>query len=296
MIETRLLNYFVTVANEKSFTGAANVLHVTQPTLSRQMMYLEDLLGTKLFERDSRPLRLTDDGLLLKRRAEEILAMVERTEEELSSAEEQVEGVVSIGCGELASAKILADWIAGFKRECPRVVFEIHTANADQIKQRMDNGLTDIGLLLEPIDMELFEYIRMPEKERWVAMMPSKAPLAKSEYVTAEALADIPVILPSRKKVLGEVANWFGPYYPKLEISCTCNLSTNAALLVQAGAGYALTIEGSMPFMDQRDVKMVPLYPDLHSTSVLAWRRGIAMSTAERRFIQYIKYVRNMEN
>lgn len=214
----------MTVANEKSFTGAANVLHVTQPTLSRQMMYLEDILGTKLFERDSRPLRLTDDGLLLKRRAEEILAMVERVGEKLSSAEEQVEGVVSIGCGELASAKILAAWIAGFKRECPRVVFEIHTADADQIKQRMDNGLTDIGLLLEPIDMELFEYIRMPESERWVAMMPSKAPLAKSEYVTAEALADIPVILPSRKKVLGEVANWFGPYYPKLDISCTCNL------------------------------------------------------------------------
>lgn len=115
--------FFVTAANEKSFTGAANVRHVTQPTLSCQMMYLEDLLGTKLFESDSHPLRLTDDWLPLKRRAEEILEMVERVGEKLSSAEEQVEGVVSIGCGKLASEKILADRIAGFKRECPRVVF-----------------------------------------------------------------------------------------------------------------------------------------------------------------------------
>lgn len=289
MIETRLLYYFLTVAREQNITNAAKALHITQPTLSRQMSMLEEEIGAKLFARGSRPLTLTDEGLLLRRRAEEILELVEKTELEVSAREEQVEGTISIGCGELTSAKLLTDLIADFSQQHPRVVFDIYTANADQIKRRMDDGLTDIGLLLEPVDMERYEYIRMPVKERWVAVMPSGVPLAKREYVTAKDLAEIPVIMPSRQKVHDEVANWFGGCYDKLHISGFSNLSTNGAMMVRAGLGYALIVEGALPFLEQSEVCMVPLYPELTATSVLAWKRGQPFPTAADRFLQFIK-------
>ena len=289
MIETRLLHYFLTVARERNITNAAKALHITQPTLSRQMALLENEIGAKLFVRDSRPLSLTDEGLLLRRRAEEILELLKKTETEVSSREEQVEGTISIGCGELASVKLLTELIADFSRRHPRVVFDIYTANADQVKRRMDDGLTDVGLMLEPVDMEHVEYIRMPVRERWAAVVPAGVPLAKREYVTAKDLVGIPVIMPSRQKVHDEVASWFGSYYEKLLVTGSSNLSTNAALMVHAGLGYALIVEGALPFLEQSEICMVPLYPELTATSVMAWKRGQPFPTATNRFLQYVK-------
>lgn len=296
MIETRLLHYFLTVARERNITNAAKALHITQPTLSRQMALLEEEIGTKLFVRDSRPLSLTNEGLLLRRRAEEILELIEKTEMEISTQEEQVEGTISIGCGELSSVKLLTELIVEFSRQYPLVTFNIYTAGADQIKRRMDDGLTDIGLLLEPVDMERYDYIRMPVRERWAAVMPSGVPLARREYVTAKELADIPVIMPSRQKVHDEVASWFGSYYEKLRVIGVSNLSTNAALMVRAGLGYALIIEGALPFLEQSEIRMVPLYPELTATSVLAWKRGQPFSTVVSRFLEYTKCFLSMES
>lgn len=289
MIETRLLHYFLTVAKEQNITNAAKSLHITQPTLSRQMSLLEEEIGARLFLRGSRPLTLTNEGMLLRRRAEEILELVEKTEEEVGAGEQQIEGTVSIGCGELSAVRLLTEIIADFCRKYPQVAFDVYTANADQIKRRMDEGLTDIGLLLEPAEMECYEYVRMPVKERWAAVMPSGVPLAKREYVTAKDLAEIPVILPSRQKVRDEVANWFGPYYEKLNIIGISNLSTNGALLARAGLGYALIIEGGLPFLEESEVRMLPLYPELTATSVLAWKRGKPFSAAVNRFLEYTK-------
>ena len=295
MIETRLLHYFLTVARERNITNAAKALHITQPTLSRQMTLLEEEVGAKLFVRDSRPLALTNEGLLLRRRAEEILELMEKTEAEISSQEEQVEGTVSIGCGELASVKLLMEMIARFSGQYPRVCFDVYTANADQIKQRMDHGLTDVGLLMEPVNLERYEYIRMPVKERWAALMPAGVPLAKREFVTAKDLADIPVIMPSRQKVHDEVASWFGDGYERLQLIGVSNLGTNAALMVQSGLGYALIVEGAMPFLEQSHIRMVPLHPELTATSVLAWKRGQPFSSAASRFLEFVKCFLSME-
>lgn len=295
MIETRLLRYFLTVARERNITSAAKSLHITQPTLSRQITLLEDEIGAKLFVRDSRPLSLTDEGLLLRRRAEEILELIEKTEMEISVQDERVEGTISIGCGELASVRLLAELIADFSQKYPRVVFDIYTAGADKIKRRMDDGLTDIGLLLEPVDMERYEYIRMPIKERWAAVMPAGVPLARREYVTAQDLAEIPVIMPSRQKVHDEVASWFGRFYEKLQVIGTSNLSTNATLMVRAGLGYGLIIEGGLPFLEQTEVRLLPLYPELTATSVLAWKRNQPFSTAVSRFLEHIKCFLSMK-
>lgn len=289
VIETRLLYYFLTVARERNITNAAKTLHITQPTLSRQMALLEDEVGAKLFIRDSRPLSLTDEGFLFCRRAEEILELLEKAQAEIRIHEEQIEGIISVGCGEIASVKLLTEMMAEFSRKYPRVKFDVYTANADQIKQRMDNGLTDIGLLLEPADMERYEYIRLPIKERWAAVMPSGVPLARHEYVTVKELVDIPVIMPSRQKVHDEVASWFGDYYEKLSIIGATNFSTNSALMVQAGMGYALVIEGGLPFLEDSNVCMRPLYPELTATSVLAWKREQPFGAAVSRFLEYTK-------
>lgn len=296
MIETRLLYYFLTVARERNITNAARALHITQPTLSRQMALLEEDIGAKLFIRDSRPITLTDEGILLRRRAEEILELLEKTQEEISAHEELVEGTVCIGCGELASTKLLAEMTAEFSRQYPKVTFDVFTANADQIKHRMDNGLTDIGLLLEPVDIERYEYIRMPVKERWVAIMPSGVPLSRHEHVTAKELAEIPVIMPSRQKPHDEVASWFGNDYERLKIIGVSNLSTNAALMVHAGMGYALSIEGALPFLEESDICMRPLHPELTATSVLAWKRSQPFSAAVSRFLEYIRCFLGIEN
>lgn len=289
MIETRLLHYFLTVAREQNITNAAKALNITQPTLSRQMTFLEHQIGAKLFQRDSRPLVLTDEGILLRHRAEEILKLLEKTEAEVSIREEQIEGTVYIGCGELGAVRILADLMAGFRRQHPRVVFDVYTTGADQIKRRIDDGLTDIGLLLEPADTERFEYIRMPHKERWVAVMPAGAPLAKQEAVTAKELAAVPMIVPSRQKVFDEVANWFGEYYDQLDIVAANNLVSNCVLLAQSGIGYALTVEGGIPFLDSSELCSLPLSPELTTTSVLAWRRDKLFSSAALQFKEYAK-------
>lgn len=289
MIDTRLMQYFLAVAKEQNITKAAKVLHITQPTLSRQMAMLEKEIGATLFIKGSRPLSLTNEGYLLRRRAEEVLDLLAKTEAEVSCGKEELEGTVTIGCGEIAAVQYLAKIIEKFHEIHPLVVFDIYTANADQIRQRMDEGLSDIGLLLEPSDIEQYEYIRMPVTEKWAAIVPSGVPLSKRNSVTAEELAKVPVIMPSRKKVHAEVANWFGKHYEHLNIAAVSNLSTNSALLVEAGLGYALTIEGALPFLKESRIRMIPLSPELTATSVLAWKRQLPFSSATEHFLEFFR-------
>lgn len=164
IMEIRVLRYFLTVVREESITKAADVLHITQPTLSRQLSQMEEEVGVKLFNRGSRRITLTNEGILLRRRAEEILQLVDKTEKELIEHEEQVEGKISIGCGEIAAVQVLPNLIKTFREKYPQVTFDIFTATADLVKEQMDKGLLDIGLLLEPVDMEKYDFIRLEIK------------------------------------------------------------------------------------------------------------------------------------
>ncbi len=293
-MEIRVLRYFLTVVREQSITKASEVLHITQPTLSRQLAQLEEEVGVRLFERGARRITLTNEGLLLRRRAEEILQLVDKTERELIEQEEQIEGTITIGGGELASVSVLPRLVSSFRERYPRVRFDLYTATADHVKDQMDRGLVDIGLLLEPIDIEKYDFIRPDIKERWVVLMPPDAPLASEEAVTAEQLSTVPLILPRRLKVQSELASWFGDYFPRLNLLFTSNLSTNAAVMVSHGLAYALVIEGGVPFLDRSRITYRPLLPDLTATSVLAWKRGQPFSPAAAKFISHIKYLLGM--
>lgn len=288
-MEIRVLRYFLTVAREESITKASEVLHITQPTLSRQLAQMEEEIGVKFFDRGTRKIKLTNEGLLLRRRAEEILQLVDKTEKELVEQEEQVEGKIFIGCGEIASVQLLPELFRNFHQKYPHVTFDIFTANADLVKEQMDKGLLDLGLLLEPIDIEKYEFIRMNMKERWVVLMPPNDTLAEKDFITAKDLSELPVILPRRMQVQSELASWFGEYYKNLNVLLTSNFSTNAAVMVNQGMAYSLVIEGSVPFLDSSKVTYRPLYPELQATSVLAWKRGQPFSLAATKLIEFSK-------
>lgn len=288
-MEIRVLRYFLTVVREEGINRAAEVLHITQPTLSRQLAQLEDEVGVKLFHRGARKITLTNEGILLRRRAEEILALVDRTERELAEQDELVEGRIVIGGGELAAMQVLPEIIEDFREKYPLVTFDIFTGNADLVKEQMEKGLIDIGVLLEPIDIEKFDFIRLREKERWVVLMRPDDSLAQKEAVSAKDLEKMPLILPRRTNVQNELSNWFGDFFQEQQVLFTSNLTTNSALMVQRGLAYSLVIEGSIPYWDREKIAYRPLCPELTANSVLAWKKQQPFSLAATKFIEYMK-------
>ena len=295
-MEIRVLKYFLTVVREESITKASEVLHITQPTLSRQLAQMEEELGVKLIDRGTRKIRLTNEGMLLRRRAEEIIQLVDKTEQELLGQNEQVEGKITIGCGEIAAVQILSDLIKSFTEKYPRVTFDFFTATADFVKEQMDKGLIDIGLLLEPIDIEKYEFVRLNAKEHWVVLMPPSDPLAEKEHISAKELSKLPLILPRRLQIQSELASWFGDYYKNLQVVFTSNLNTNGAIMVEKGLAYSVVIDGMLSLWDQSKITYRPLYPVLTATSVFAWKRGKPFSLATTKFIEHAKCFLGMGN
>lgn len=166
-MELRVLNYFLMVAREENITKAASLLHLTQPTLSRQLMQLEEELGVQLFTRSKHRIVLTDDGMLLRRRAEELVSLAEKTKEELQHQQKELSGKVYIGSGELQSSQFLAQLIFAFRQKHPLVQFELYSGHSDNIKERIEQGLLDVGLLQEPVDISKYDFLRTPMKEKW---------------------------------------------------------------------------------------------------------------------------------
>ena len=293
-MEIRVLRYFLTVVREEGINRAAEALHITQPTLSRQLSQLEREVGVKLFNRGAKKITLTNEGILLRRRAEEILALVDRTEQELIEQDEQVEGRVVIGGGELAAMQELPKIISSFREKYPLVTFDIFTGNADVVKEQMEKGLIDIGVLLEPIDMEKFDFIRLKGKEQWGVLMRPDDPLAEKEVITAKDLENTSLILPRRNNVQNELTNWLGDSFQESQVLFTSNLSTNGALMVQSGLAYSLVIEGSVPFLDKEKIIFRPVSPRLTSNSVLAWKKQQPFSLAATKFIEHMKCLLSM--
>lgn len=288
-MDIRVLKYFLTVVREENITRAADILHITQPTLSRQLSKLEEDLGVQLFLRGKKGIALTNEGILFRRRASEIVELADKAERELSESEQLIDGEIAVGCGELESVKLITKLFMSFKEKYPNVHLDLYTGNADQIKQRIDNGVTDIGILLEPVEIEKYDFIRLNIKENWVVLMRADDPLAEKEYVNAQELSKLPLIMTKRQSIRNEIESWFRGYMDELNIAASSNLSTNASILVEQGLGYALIIEGSMPFIDKSKVTCRKLYPERITTSVLAWKKHQPFSLAVTKFIEHIQ-------
>lgn len=288
-MDLRVLRYFLLVAKEQSFTKAAKQLNITQPTLSRQLAALEEDLGAKLFDRGGQSVTLTNEGLLLKRRALEMVDLEEKILSEFQGDSESVEGKIVIGCGEFLAVETLAKICKQFREKYPLVQFVLHTGTADSILERMGKGLVDIGLFLEPVNTEGLDYIRIQGSDHWVITMKTTDPLAKKERITKEDLLPLPLILPERSNVQSELANWFGKDFSKLHIAFTSNLGTNAGIMAIHGLGYPVSIEGAARYWRKDLVAQKRLYPEMKTSTVIAWRRNIPYSVAVSRFIEEIK-------
>lgn len=281
------MRYFLMVAREENITRAAELLHITQPTLSRQLMQLEEELGTKLFQRSKHNIYLTEDGMLLKKRAQDIVTLADRTQKEFSSkGEETLSGEIFIGSGETRSVHDLAKVITSFQKEYPLVQFDLYTANADDIKERLDKGLADLGILSEPVDISKYNFMRLKRKERWGILVRSDSPLAEKEQVVPEDLVQIPILMVKRLLVKNELEGWFGDYFEQLQIVGTYNLLNNAATLVENRIGAALCFQ-----LDTRyeNLSFVPLAPPVETGTVLVWRKNQMLSKPAYRFLEKTK-------
>lgn len=285
-MELRVLKYFLMAAREENITKAAHLLHVTQPTLSRQLMQLEKELGVKLFERSRHRIILTEDGMLLKRRAQEIITLAEKTEREFVRREGEMIGEVSIGSGELKSSRFLGEAVAAFQKKHPLVQFRVFSGDSDNIKEQIEQGLLDLGLLMEPVDISKYEFIQIPVKEEWGILVHEDYPLARKERVRPEDLISCPLLIGQRELVHQQVRNWFGSLSEEMHMAANGNLQYNMAMMVRSQVGTAVTIRLDCQY---DHVCFVPLSPALESNTVLVWKKVQPFSPAVTAFIEFFQ-------
>lgn len=288
-MDVRVLRYFLTIAKVGNITKAAEVLHITQPTLSRQMMDLEEEMGTSLFIRGKRQITLTQNGLLFQQRMKEIVALLDKTERDLSEQNNLVAGVVSIGCVETTASRMLPKILAEFNGKYPMVQYEIYSADGDDIRDKLDSGSIDMGVLLEPVEAAKYDYIRLPFIEEWGILMRKDDPLAKQDAVSVQDVLDLPLIVPRRRIVIDEIAGWLGAESDKLHILASHNLLTNVSLLVECGLGYAICVSGSYSIREMEHTCFVPFTPVRTTGHVLAWKKNRFFNSVTSLFIEYIK-------
>ncbi len=284
-MELRVLRYFLTIAREENITRAADILHITQPTLSRQIRNLEEELGVSLFHRGTR-FSLTNEGILLRRRAEELLDLAYKTENEIRTKEEQISGTIYLGGGETPAMRLIAPIIKEFSEENPEVVFDFYSGNADDLKERVDKGLVDIILLIEPVDIEKYEFIRLPVTDRLGLLMRTDSPLAAKEYVIAEDIADSPLILSRRQMMQNRLMQWFGSHYDTLNIIATYNLIYNAAIMAEQGLGYTVSLDKLIETGTHDNLCFRPFEPPLDVSCYLAWKKYQVFSPATEKFLK----------
>jgi len=289
-VELRLLRYFWTIAEEENISRAAEILHVTQPTLSRQLRELETELGTPLFERKNKGLVLTEAGLFLKSRAGEILRLTQQTTQEFVNRQQQLfSGHLAIGCVEADNSDTLAMMLEDFVSDYPQVTFHLFSNASDTITDQLDKGLLDVAILLEPVDTTKYATLTLPRHERWGLLVASESFLATRATITPADLTGMPLMISNRPEVQRLLLDWSGQSRDQLNIVGTFNLSFNVLPLVAHQVGAALMIAGALTNRQPADTTFIPLAPTIDTTCVLVWRRDRLMTPVVREFIRYFR-------
>ena len=291
-MELRTLRYFLAAAREENITKAAEMLHVTQPTLSRQIMDLERELGVTLMQRGKNGLKLTDDGIFFRQRAEEIVELADRLEKNFDGRHNDICGMVVIGASEVGGSQTLAKLIKKFSEKYPSVQFTLYNETVDNIKDHLDKGLVDIGLLLEPIDVTKYDYVRLSQQDTWGLLLRDDHPLAEKKSLTAEDVVACPLLLPLRESIRMEILHWLGRDEKELRMPLFYTLLSNAALMVAEGLGCAFCMDGALAIRSDPRLRFIPLEPRRMTHSVLVWKKNNLFSPAASLFIQEINMLR----
>ena len=282
-MDFRLLRYFLAAAEESSITRAASRLHITQPSLSRQLAQLEEDLGRKLYTRESYGIRLTEEGLLLKKRAREILALEAKTREELSEYDGTISGTVYIGAGETAGIRHIAKILHTLRADFPLITYRMISADAEDTADKLDKGLIDFGVFVGKVNLHKYDCITLPDSDRWGLLVKADDELAGHEYISPEDLRGRELLFSHQAVTQGEFSEWLGYPACELKIAGTHNLAYNASVMVREGLGILLTIEG---IVNGEGLKFIPLRPEIFAGLVLAWKKGAVFSKAAVKFLE----------
>ena len=288
-MELRVLRYFLTIAREQSISAAAKALHITQPTLSRQLRDLEQELETQLFVRSNRSITLTDAGMLLRRRAEEIVALAERTEADFKNSDELVSGEIYIGGGETDAMRLIAQAAKELQKDYPHLRYHLFSGNADDVTQRLDKGLLDFAILIEPADIHKYDYIQLPVCDVWGLLMRKDSPLAEQAFIRPQDLHRIPLLTSRQTLVRNELSGWLGQSFETLNIVASYNLIYNASLMVEEGFGYALCLDKLVNTSGNSKLCFRPFQPRLEAHLDIVWKKYQVFSRATEVFLQKLQ-------
>lgn len=289
-MEFRVLQYFLTVAREESVSGAAEFLHLSQPTLSRQLKNLEEELGKQLFIRGSRKITLTEEGMLLRKRAEEIVDLMQKAKEEVSFSDEPISGNIYIGAGESAGNRILAKAAYELKQDYPDVRFHISSGNSVFVMEQLDKGLIDFGVIYGEVNHSKYDSIKAPFTDTFGVFMRKDSDLAEKEFITPEDLIDKPLIVSSQEErnhwpTLGLIISDIS----RLKIAATYTLLFNGSLLVEEGLGYAICFDGLINLTEDSNLCFCPIQPALEVTPHIIWKRYQVHTKAAQKFLEKLQ-------
>ncbi|MCI8893383.1 MAG: LysR family transcriptional regulator [Lachnospiraceae bacterium] len=290
-MELRVLEYFLAVAREESISKAAEFLHLTQPTLSRQLKDLEEELGKQLFLRGSRKVTLTEDGMYLRNRAEEILELVHRTQHDLMQSEEIITGEVAIGCGETDAIRHVVQAILRLQEQYPQIHYSFVSGDSANVLYALDKGLVDFGVVLGQLNLSKYEALPFPTVDTWGILMRKDAPLAQKGYVEAEDLWELPLLLSRQVPQHSRITDWLKRPLDSLHIAAYYNLIYNASIMVEEGLGYALTLDKLINTSGHSSLAFLPLRPALDNELHLIWKRYQVFSRAAEKFLEAVKSV-----
>ncbi len=288
-MDIRVLQYFLAVAREESITKAAESLRMTQPPLSRQLKDLEEELGKQLLIRGSKKVTLTEDGMLLRKRAEELVDLMEKTKAELTSSSENISGDVYIGCGETESISFLARAAQHLQKTYPLIHYHIYSGDAERVMEKLDKGLIDFGLLVGSADIAKYDHIKLPQKDFWGVLMRKDSPLAKKDVILAEDLWDKPLILSHQASTNTEMLHWLKADLSRLNIVATYDLIYNAAQFVKKGFGYVIGLDKLINTTGNSNLCFKPFSPTLEAELFIVWKKYQIFSKASETFMQELK-------
>lgn len=289
-MELRVLKYFLTVAREESILGASNVLHVTQPTLSRQLRELEEELGKQLFVRGSRKITLTDEGLLLRQRAAEIIGLVEKTEQEIQSEDDDIKGTLHLGCADMDVFEIIAKTMKEIRDNYPGIHFHIHSGDGIHFQHLLNEGILDFSMMIDPVDIEKYDFIRFPnEISRCGLVVKADSPLAKLTCVKKDNLKDIPLIVPRLFNEQGFFLKWYEATLEDCDDVIYYETPYDGLLMVRAGLGSAVTIYFKQFLDNQDDLAFIPLDPPLYTNVYIAWKKFQFLSKPAECFLKFLQ-------
>lgn len=272
-MDIRVLQYFLAVARESSITKAAESLNMTQPPLSRQLKELEDELGKQLLIRGNRKVTLTEEGMILRKRAEEMVELMEKTKSEIISFGENISGAIYIGGGETEGMRLIAKVAEKIQKKHPDISYHLFSGNADDVTERLDQGLLDFGVLIEPADIKKYDFIKLPARDRWGLLMRRDHPLATKQAIKPENLQGIPLIASRQSLAHNELSGWLGKQYESLHIVSTYNLLYNASLMVEENVGCALCLDNIIPKYENSPLCFRPLEPQITVGLDIVWKK-----------------------